>query len=240
MGDKDKDFRCGWDGDISTFPDYVRRVRLIFEKTRRRRRKHLGPDLVAQLTGRAWVITQEIDHTKLTQPDGARYLVDFLEEKLARVPVPDAGVRAEELLVRLRRPPGMTMATWCATVRESYRKLQRALKRARPASQAPTSPGRESSMVPSPSTLGGDVQTLGTPTPGSSATSPSRRSRRASAGTVPEPEQMPTPERQAQAASAELHGDGAEDEEEVEEFGEDPITGETSFQRGVAKGMGKV
>ena len=106
MGDKDKDLRCGWDGDISTFPDYVRRVRLIFEKTRRRRRKHLGPDLVAQLTGRAWVITQEIDHTKLTQDDGARYLVDFLEEKLARVPVPDAGVRAEELLVRLRRPPG--------------------------------------------------------------------------------------------------------------------------------------
>ena len=81
-----------WDGDIATFPDYVRKVRLAFEKTRRR--------LVGQLTGRAWVIT----HERFTQPDGAGYLVEFLEEKLARVLVPDAGARAEELLVKLRRP----------------------------------------------------------------------------------------------------------------------------------------
>ena len=103
MAEKDERFRCAWDGDITTFQDYVRKVRLAFEKTRRRRRRLLGPDLVSQLTGRAWVITQEIDHGRLTQPDGARYLVEFLEDKLARVPVPDAGARAEELLVRLRR-----------------------------------------------------------------------------------------------------------------------------------------
>ena len=89
-----------WDGDIATFPDYVRKVRLAFEKTRRHRRRLLGPDLVGQLTGRAWVIT----HERLTQPDGAGYLMEFLEEKLARVLVPDAGARAEELLVKLRRP----------------------------------------------------------------------------------------------------------------------------------------
>ena len=78
MAEKDKDLKCSWDGDIATFPDYIRRVRLVFERTRRRRRKHLGPDLVAQLTGRAWVITQEIDHSLLTQKDGAHYLIRFL------------------------------------------------------------------------------------------------------------------------------------------------------------------
>ena len=143
MAEKEKEVRCSWDGDISTFQDYVRRVRLAYERTRRRRRRHLGPELVSQLTGRAWTITQEIDHQKLVRDDGAKYLVEYLEERLARVPVPDAGARAEELLVRLRRPLGMSMSTWCATVRGSYRRLQRALKRARPLSEvpSPTSPG---------------------------------------------------------------------------------------------------
>ena len=129
--DKDMSLRCHWDGDFSTWPDYVRKVRLAFEKTRRRRRAQLGPDLVSQLSGRAWVVTQEIDYKALTQANGARYLISFLEERLARVPIPDAGSQAEALLLRLRRMPGTSMATWCAQVREQYRKLQRALKRAR-------------------------------------------------------------------------------------------------------------
>lgn len=47
-----------WDGDINTFQDYIRRVRLAYERTRRRRRRHLGPELVSQFSGEAWVITQ--------------------------------------------------------------------------------------------------------------------------------------------------------------------------------------
>ena len=111
--------RCAWDGEPSTWVDYVRRVRLAFEKTRKRKRRYLGPELVSQLSGRAWVATQEVDHERLLQPDGAKYLVEFLEHRLARVPVPDAGQKAEELLVRLRRPAGMAMSTWCQKVRES-------------------------------------------------------------------------------------------------------------------------
>ena len=133
MADKDKEssLRCHWDGDLSTWPDYVRKVRLAYGKTRKRRRAQLGPDLVSQLSGRAWIVTQEIDHRQLTQPGGARYLISFLEERLARVPIPDAGSKAENLLLRLRRVPGTSMATWCHQVREAYRKLQRALRRAR-------------------------------------------------------------------------------------------------------------
>ena len=113
MADKDRDtwLRCQWDGDASTYADYVRKVRLAFEKTRKRRRCQLGPELVSQLSGKAWIVTQEIDHKLLTQPSGAIYLIRFLEERLARVPIPDAGTRAEDLLLRLKRPMGMSMST---------------------------------------------------------------------------------------------------------------------------------
>ena len=113
------------------FPDYVRKVRLACERTRARRRKYLGPELVAGLTGRAWTITHYISHRDLVSNDGALFLIRYLEEHLGRVPVPDAGTKAEQLFVCLRRPLNMSMATWCSTVREHYRGLQRALKRAR-------------------------------------------------------------------------------------------------------------
>ena len=144
-------------------------MRLTYEKTRRRRRKLLGPELVTLLSGRAWVITQEIDHLRLTQSDGAHYLIKFLEEKLGRTPVPAAGSYAEELFVRMRRPSGMSMATWCSQVRESYRKLQRALKRARQEQGEPTSD------VPAPPSS-------------SSSPSPTRSARRGSRQSVPEPQ----------------------------------------------------
>ena len=111
----------------------------------------------------------------------------------------------------------MSMATWCATVRESYRSLQRALKRARYESEVATSPGRsDGSLVPSPSTLGRGGQSPVTNPPESpSPTSSSKE-------TVPEPEQMPTPERPsaAAAAAADLEEHGFD--EEPEEFIEDP------------------
>ena len=78
MAEKDKEPRCSRDGDLATFPDYIRRVRLAFEKNRCRKRKHLGLELVGQLIGR---ITQEIDHQRLVHNDGAKYL-EYLEEFL--------------------------------------------------------------------------------------------------------------------------------------------------------------
>ena len=100
MADKEKDsIRCQWDGEASTWPDYVLRVRLAYERTRKRRRPHLGPELVSQLSGKAWIVMEEIDHRQLTKASGARYLIQILEERLARVPIPDAGTRAENLLL---------------------------------------------------------------------------------------------------------------------------------------------
>ena len=58
---EDSAWKCSWDGDPASWPDYTRRVRLAFERTKPKKRKYLGPELVAQLSGKAWVATQDLD-----------------------------------------------------------------------------------------------------------------------------------------------------------------------------------
>ena len=120
-----------WNGDLNGWQTYVRKVRLQYEQTPSHKRKLLGPRLALRLTDKAWDITQSINHDELRRPNGAKYLLLFLRERLGRTPVPDAGQRLEELFLRLRRAPGSSMATWASQVREAYRGVQRALARAR-------------------------------------------------------------------------------------------------------------
>ena len=103
--------RCSWDGDPSGWTDFVRRVRLLYEKTTRKKRRQLGPSIVSQLRDRAWTITQDINHQRLTRRDGCVYLLEFLRERLGRSPIPDIGIRLEELMIRLRRAPGTPMSS---------------------------------------------------------------------------------------------------------------------------------
>ncbi|CAE7314903.1 unnamed protein product, partial [Symbiodinium sp. CCMP2456] len=63
--------------------------------------------------------------------DGAAYLLEVLEQRLGRTPVPDLGIRLEQLFMRTRRSPGQSMSQWSAELREAYRNLQRAMARAR-------------------------------------------------------------------------------------------------------------
>lgn len=120
-----------WDGDPSTWADYSRKVRLQWEKTPRHKRYLLGPELASRLTARAWSVTPSLDHRELGKKNGTKYLLRFLRDRLCATAVPDAGARLEDLLIRLRRPLGMTMAQWSNEVLEAYRKVQRALARAR-------------------------------------------------------------------------------------------------------------
>ena len=120
-----------WDGDPTTWGDYARKVRLQWEKTPDRKKKYLAPDLASRLTGRAWSVTPDLEHSKLSKKNGAKYLLKFLQSRLCRTAVPDAGARLEDLLIRLRRPLGMPMSQWSSYVLEAYRKVQRALVRAR-------------------------------------------------------------------------------------------------------------
>lgn len=72
-----------WNGDPVHWQEYVKRVRLQYEKTEWRKRGLLGAELASRLTGRAWdVASAELNHDKLQQPDGAAYLLHFLEERL--------------------------------------------------------------------------------------------------------------------------------------------------------------
>ena len=141
-----KEIVVSWDGEPSTWADYCRKVRLQYVKTPRKKRSLLGPELASRLTHKAWTVTAELDHYKLSKKNGVKYLLMFLKEKLCRTAVPDAGARLEELLIKLRRPLGMGMAQWSALLLDSYRKLQRSLVRAR--QQTRSSP-KETTKAPS-------------------------------------------------------------------------------------------
>lgn len=118
-----------WDGEVQGWQNYVRMVRLQYEQTPRHKRKLLGPRLALRLTHKAWDITQSISHDQLRQPNGAKYLLLYLRERLGKTPIPDAGQKLEELFLRLRRSPGTSMAAWASQLREAYRGVQRALAR---------------------------------------------------------------------------------------------------------------
>ncbi|CAE7725645.1 RE2 [Symbiodinium sp. CCMP2592] len=163
-GDKDSSWlKCQWNGDPGGWADFLRCVRLAFEKTSRRKRHLLGPEIVGQLSGRAWVVTQELDHRQLVRRDGVVYLIEFLRDRLCKTPIPDVGLRLEQLMIRLRRHPGTSMATWATQLRDAYRQLQLALARAR---KGP--------------------RTISSPSPTSTPTK-TRSSRRTSQGTLEEP-----------------------------------------------------
>lgn len=127
--------------------DYVKRVRVQYERTEVKKRHLLGAELASRLTGKAWdIVSAEVDHGQLQRRDGPAYLLRFLEDRLCKAPVPDTGQRLEDFFLRLRRAPGSSMAEWATQVRESYRRLQRAMARQRKdlASRVPPTRSRSS------------------------------------------------------------------------------------------------
>ena len=127
-----KDQVATWDGNPTLWLDYVKRVRVQYERTEVKKRHLLGAELASRLTGKAWdIVSAEVDHGQLQRRDGPAYLLRFLEDRLCKAPVPDTGQRLEDFFLRLRRAPGSSMAEWATQVRESYRRLQRAMARQR-------------------------------------------------------------------------------------------------------------
>ncbi|OLP76628.1 hypothetical protein AK812_SmicGene43412 [Symbiodinium microadriaticum] len=131
MDRRDRDQVPSWDGEAAGWNTYVRRVRLHWERTAPKKRRLIGAELASRLTGRAWDVSGDLDHARLQQREGATYLLEYLEQRLGRSPIPDLGTRLEDFLVRLRRQPGARMIQWTTELRECYRRLQRALARAR-------------------------------------------------------------------------------------------------------------
>eukprot|EP00439_Symbiodinium_sp_Y106_P051491 s2166_g6.t2 len=125
-----------WSGEYSSWQDYVRRVRLAYERTEKKKRTLLGPELASRLKGKAWEVSVEINHEELRRPTGPRYLLRFLEERLLKTPINDLGLRLEDMFVKLRRQQGVGMSQWASQVRECYRMLKRSLGKLK-ASKAP-------------------------------------------------------------------------------------------------------
>lgn len=89
---------------------------------------HPGPKLVLKLRGKAWEATASLDYERLNTSSGAQYLLQFLKERLGRLPIPDIGQHLDDLFVRIRRQHGTDMVvSWCNQLREAYKKVQRAL-----------------------------------------------------------------------------------------------------------------
>ena len=168
----------GWDGSPGTWLDYVRRVRLEWMKTPEKKRSLLGASLASRLTARAWEVSTELDAGRLQERNGAAYLLDFLEAKLGRTPVPDLGSRLEDLFIRTKRSPGQSMAQWSVELRDAYKRLQRALARARA--------GRTSTRPSSPATSPTARKKATSSTTGSRMGTPSARRRSSTTG-EPEP-----------------------------------------------------
>ena len=148
-----------WNGDPVLWQDYVKRVRLQYERTPVKKRSLLGAELASRLTGRAWDVTSaDLDHQRLQKPDGPAYLLQFLEQKLGKGPIPDSGQRLEDFFVRLRRSPGQSMAEWSTQLRESYRRLQRALARQRFERTGTTDDPRKTSTSQVSTRGAGDLQ----------------------------------------------------------------------------------
>ncbi|CAE7032785.1 RE1 [Symbiodinium natans] len=129
-----------WDGEHAGWPNYVRRVRLAWERTEASKRRLLGAQLVSRLKGKAWDISVEVDHRELQKSTGPRYLLRFLEERLLKTPIPDLGLRLEDFFIRLRRQPGVGMAQWSMQVREAYRRLKRSLVKMQASTLSPSQP----------------------------------------------------------------------------------------------------
>ena len=110
-----------WDGEISGWADYSRKVRLFHSQTPASKRYTLGPKLVLRLRGKAWEVAASLDHDELSKQNGAKYLLKFLKQRLGRLPIPDVGQHLDEVFVRMRRVPGMDMISWCNLVRENYK-----------------------------------------------------------------------------------------------------------------------
>ena len=168
----------GWDGSPGTWLDYVRRVRLEWMKTPEKKRSLLGASLASRLTARAWEVSTELDAGRLQERNGAAYLLDFLEAKLGRTPVPDLGSRLEDLFIRTKRSPGQSMAQWSVELRDAYKRLQRAVARARA--------GRTSTRPSSPATSPTARKKATSSTTGSRMGTPSARRRSSTTG-EPEP-----------------------------------------------------
>ena len=95
-GEEDRKGRVpSWDGDPKTWRAYRTKALTYQESTKWQDRYLCGPRLEGRLTGRAETAVERCKPGWLSYKDGVNRLLNFLELRCNRLPVPDVGAELE-------------------------------------------------------------------------------------------------------------------------------------------------
>ena len=129
-----------WNGDWLTFQDYVLRVELRADATKKDELTLLGPKLASNLTSRAFDVLSEIDREKLREEKGWTYLLNFLEESRGKAKVDVLGDLFTEFFLNKtsHRRDGEDLNDYEPRFRQLVRRLEKAVKETGSSNQLPT------------------------------------------------------------------------------------------------------
>lgn len=118
-----------WNGDWTTYSEYVLRCELKADSIKEEEKPLLGPRLAGNLTGRAFDCMVDIDRSQLRKEDGWRYLLEFLESKRGKEKVDVLGDMFTEFFLKKdsHRKDGEDLADYEPRFRQLVRRLDKAV-----------------------------------------------------------------------------------------------------------------
>ena len=118
-----------WNGDWTTYSEYVLRCELKADSIKEEEKPLLGPRLAGNLTGRAFDCMVDIDRSQLRKEDGWRYLLEFLESKRGKEKVDVLGDMFTEFFLKKdsHRKEGEDLADYEPRFRQLVRRLDKAV-----------------------------------------------------------------------------------------------------------------
>jgi len=118
-----------WNGDWTTFSDYVLRVELRADATKKDDKFLLGPRLAGNLTGRAFDALGEVNREELRKEGGWKYLLEFLESKRGEEKIDVLGDLFTEFFVKKEshRKDGEDLTDYEPRFRQLVRRLDKAV-----------------------------------------------------------------------------------------------------------------
>ena len=121
-----------WDGDHTKFEEFKERIKWFVSGLSWKEKETAGPRIAAVLTGDAWKALEEINdegRELIQQAGGDQVLVDFLEETLLDLPIPEASKYMKEYLFTIKRKNSESMKAYAQRSRIAADKLERAFQK---------------------------------------------------------------------------------------------------------------
>ena len=130
-----------WDGDPSTFSDFVESARLYEQGTAPHKRPQVAPRIAAELSGsaRRFITGQPPDW--LSFHGGVERLLDRLREGLGRPKISEVTEHLNKLFKYSRRKAGESVNEYVARRSETYLRAQQAMSRLTPRTKAGSTTG---------------------------------------------------------------------------------------------------